>query len=207
MEEEENKLELYSKLSSARLTIKKLKRELESVKVNWSLFIFGLIEKELYNFDIKLNSYPIKIKASYSNKPVLYEVNVNDIVAIVSDQRNKNVYLVKELKNIEGKLHKTNKITVNRNNLTLKKLCSEIDSLQFHLVQVSKNVCINLKYYSTDWKKVYLDNSINNFYKLKKITIGKPYLINYRLKHKNFQETISLHSLMSQYKEKQQKLI
>ena len=137
----------------------------------------------------------------------MYEVNVNDIVAIFSDQRNKNVYLVKELKNIEGKLHKTNKITVNRNNLTLKKLCSEIDSLQFHLVQVSKNVCINLKYYSTDWKNVYLDNSINNFYMLKKITIGKPYLINYRLKHKNFQETISLHSLMSQYKEKQQKLI
>ena len=207
MEEEENKLELYSKLSLARLTIKKLKRELDSVKVNWSLYLFDLIEKELYNFDIKLNRNPIEIKASYSNKPVLYEVNVNDIVAIVSDQRNKNVYLVKELKNIEGKLHKTNKITVNRNNLTLEKLCSEIDSLQFHLVRVSKKVCINLKYYSTDWKNVYLDNSINNFYMLKKITIGKPYLINYRLKHKNFQETISLHSLMSQYKEKQQKLI
>lgn len=207
MEEEENKLELYSKLSLARLTIKKLKRELDSVKVNWSLYLFDLIEKELYNFDIKLNRNPIEIKASYSNKPVLYEVNVNDIVAIVSDQRNKNVYLVKELKNIEGKLHKTNKITVNRNNLTLEKLCSEIDSLQFHLVRVSKKVCINLKYYSTDWKNVYLDNSINNIYMLKKITIGKPYLINYRLKHKNFQETISLHSLMSQYKEKQQKLI
>ena len=43
MEEEENKLELYSKLSSARLTIKKLKRELESVKVNWSLYLFDLI--------------------------------------------------------------------------------------------------------------------------------------------------------------------
>jgi len=207
MEQKTKQSELILKLVSARLTIKKLKRELESIKVNWALYLFDLVSDEIYNYEKVLSPYPAEIKASHSNKPLLYEINVLDIIAIVADQRNKTVYVTRETKNIEGKLNRTKKITVNRNKLKLVDLCNEIESPQFYLVQISKNVCINMRYYSTDWKNAYLDSNLKGFDELVKLSVGKPYLDNYRKRYQYYNETISLHSLMSQYKEKKRRFL
>ena len=198
---------ILSKLKKARRIIKELRRELAEVKIDWAHYLFNLIDLEIKRYHVKLNPLPSSIKASYANKPLLYEVNVKDIIAIVSSQRVKTIYLSNEIQNTEGRLRKTNQIVVNRNKLTLEELCNEIESINFFLVQVTKNTCINIRYFSTDWQYIYINEKKDRLQTLQKIKIGKHYLSNFKNRKADFDDTVSLHNVMLQYKKRKSELL
>jgi hypothetical protein len=198
-------LELVSKLARAYQAIKLLKQELRESKESWLLYMWSLIEEEIQGYEWRTNPEPFEIHGTHKGKPIVYKISITDVVCVVGEGRDKYIYLKQAIKNIEGELHKTNIITINRNNLTIEKLCKELDGLRFHLVQVSKSAAINLAFYHYNNLSYTLEDKFPNCKDVDKIKGGKAYIKNYRDRKRHFDDVISLQRLVSGYKEKIEK--
>lgn len=199
MDAENEKLKLQ--LLESEQTIKELREQIESHRKNWVLYLFDIFEREFLEYHTIFNPHPKDVKASYNNKTLIYSLKPTDIVCIISDGKQKNIYLKSEIANTGGELHKTNKIIVNRNDLTLPDFRYELDSLSYHLVQISRSVIVNLDCYHQNKKKLQLllDTKYNE---CKVFPIGENFMDDYKIKKESFEDAVSLQRLNARYKVK-----
>lgn len=196
-------LELIKKLSRANHAINVLKQELRESKESWMLYMWSLIEEEIQGFKWRTNPPPFVIKATHKSKPVEYRISITDIVCVIGKDRDKFIYLKHSIGNIVGEYHSTNKIEITSNDLTIEELCNKkLDTLMFHLVQVSKSAAINLAYYHYSNPSYTLTENLPKCKEVNKIKASKIYLKNYKDKKMHFDDVISLQRLVSCYKEK-----
>lgn len=190
-------LSLVTRLNQAKQSIKLLKKELRDSEDKWMIYLFKIIEEELEGYKWMTRPRPFKLHATHSGKPVVYEISIIEVICVISDGRAKYIYLKNPVRPIDGDYHETNKILVNRNGLTLDKLCNEMEGLRFHLVQISKNAAINIACYHLGKNSFQLIGEPSKHKNINDIPLGKMYLDNYKFKKHYFDAFLSLHSFKS----------
>lgn len=195
---------LIRRLNQARMALKALKKELRDEKASWAIQLWMLIEDEVEELSIFYNPWPVKVKATYGGKSLIYEIRVVDILCILSEGRVKYIYTKKPYKNEEGPLQITEKIMVDQNDLTLEKLCKHMDSLEGHLVVVGRGKAINMAHYHFSGSEFEAFTKSRKHTKINTIKSGTGYIENYIERKKWFDDFRSLQRLRSRYKESQE---
>ena len=158
--EKENE-ELKQKLEEAEHTIEELCELVVYYENDFLLRVFNAIER-IQNKDGEiLNPHPVKITCGNAkSKHEAFMVKASEIIAITCVGKVKTVRLIKPIENIKGEYRETDTIKVD-NNDGLEKFRHKIDSISYHLFQISRDTVINLKYYKLKGNKVEI--TLENF--------------------------------------------
>lgn len=116
-----------------------------------------LIETVTESYESFLNPSPVPVTAQVKGKSVQFEIKATDIVCILSNERGKAIYLTKNIRCVDGNIIDTDKITVNKDEMTMDKLSSLLDSIKYHLYKVSRSSVVNLAYYNLNKTKLELE--------------------------------------------------
>jgi hypothetical protein len=192
--------ELKLKLLRAEQIIKELNEEIDLNRKNWTLYFFDIVQTELEKYHYVFNPHPVNVKASHNNKPLTYSLKPTDIICVIADGKEKHIYLKSAIKNSEGILFKTDKIPVNRNNLTLAEFRDELDSLSYFLVQISRSVIVNIDCYHKNKKKLQLLLD-TEYPECKAFNIGENFITDYQKKKDSFDYVVSLQRLNARAKD------
>lgn len=174
----------------------KLINEINEIKINWSLVLFRHFQDILSKHRTELDPAFVKVAATHNRQSLIYEINPKDIVAVKTEGKKKYIYLTKKIKNIEGPLHVTDQVVVNRNKYTLEDLCADLDILNFRLVMVSDRAIINVEYYHQFKKTLQLILPYPH-HKCKSITLGEHFINDFIKVKAHFDDVISLQRLTS----------
>jgi hypothetical protein len=140
---------------SSELSIEK-ENELLKRKVSSLLSQAALKEIQLSMFsktndyalkDLTMNPPSRKITGTYQGKRLNFEVEIQNIIAIISDERVKKIYLKEPIKAIEGgEDHKI--IYENSNDVNFQILLNTIQKSHIHLIQVNRSIAVNIYKYT-----------------------------------------------------------
>lgn len=181
---------------------KTLKQELSKAlkKIKWyesPLFIFEMVENLTGTYSVLLYPPSVKIKSTLKQKSCSFNVNVGDVICILSDERTKYIYLKTIQKSFEGVLNETNKIIVNE---TVDKICRRLDSSCFHLVKVSPSAAVNIAYYDLDKKHLKINFKGYKPINCNRISITDSFIDNFKVQKAAFDHVKELQKKLNAYK-------
>ena len=158
---EKENAELKQKLEEAEHTIDELCELVESYERDFQIRLYNAIE-HIKNKDGKiLNPHPVKITCGNAkSKHEAFMVKASEVIAVTCVGKEKTIRLIKPIENIKGEYRETDTIIV-YNNDGLEKFRHRIDSISYHLFQISRDTVINLKYYKLKGNKVEV--TLENF--------------------------------------------
>jgi hypothetical protein len=191
----ENKYRSTSqKLEELTKINKVLVEELREIKCNWSLALFSHFQEILSKHRSELDPTIVNVAATNNRQSLIYEINPKDVVCVKTEGKKKFIFLKEKIKNIEGPLHITDQVVVNRNKYTLENLCADLDILNFRLVMASDRAIVNVEYYHRFKKTLQLIHPYAH-HKCKSITLGQLYINDYEKVKNHFDDLISLQRL------------
>jgi hypothetical protein len=159
--------------------INKLKREnIELKKENEyfksPIFMLDICQTIKGEYSILLSPPKLKFHTTKNQKSCSFEIDINDIICVLSSGKTKWVYFKEPQSSLTGINHTTNKLSYTG---SLKDFCIDFDRLGIHLCQISKSVIINIFYYYLDRKKVRLIEPHNsNHGNCDNLTISQEYV-------------------------------
>jgi hypothetical protein len=197
LEAENERLKVQLKKSKEKNL--QLKRYIQEQEDQFYVKMFDFIQNINHQNSILLHPYPIKIKASDKGNAGVFEINIKDVLCVVSDTRLKQIHLRRKVADIEGRTLPKSVISVNRNKLTIEQLQKEMDSIGYHLVQIGRGILINTMYY-----KPILDGAELTLQDIKNphiltFKIGKDYLKEFIQKREDLRQIVSLHKRFVSY--------
>lgn len=196
---------LRSQLRKAKAEIKSLKQYIYESARDAALYMFEVYQREIEQYEPFINPYSIKIEATHNNKRLVFEISPREILCVLTKGRAKYIYLKEPVKSISGSLVRTDKICVNKNEITLEKLRQTLDSLHFNLEIVSKRALVNVAYYRHVGK--HFELTIPSIYKeIKKIGGTPRYSWGFDGIQANFEMIHSLQKRAIDYKQKKEAL-
>jgi hypothetical protein len=195
--EAENK-KLINELTEANLAIEQLRDQVNKLTNNFTLNLYTAIEQITNDYSIILNPPPVNLTTAYKGKHEEFSLKLSDIVCINCKGKVKTISLVKSVENTKGKYRETDSIIVD-NNSGLEKFRHSLDSISYHLIQVSRNTVVNMKYY--DLKGNFLKTTLDNIAKtdLARIEISGSQIDNFIIRKQQLDKLISLQKTLTRY--------
>lgn len=134
--------------------IKELKRENRKLKkeneyYNSPIFMWDTCQVIKGEYSTLLNPPKTKFHTTKSQKACSFEIDINDIVCVLSNGKVKWICFKEPQSSLAGISHTSNKLSYTG---SLNNFCQEFDKLGIHLCQISKSVVVNIFYYSLDRK-------------------------------------------------------
>lgn len=151
------------------------------------------IENIVGLYDIYLNPHPVPITSQVKGKSVQFKVKSTNVICIKSEGRHKCIYLKEPIKSIQGELLNTSKIFINHAEKKLETLCSDLDSLQFRLMVISRSEVVNVGFYDLNKNKLQLNlDNYQSTEDCKNIKIGKAFVETFIEKKETYESIVSL---------------
>lgn len=144
--------------------ITKLKRENRDLKkeneyFKSPLFMWDICQVVKEEYSILLSPPKIKLHTTKNQKACSFEININDIICVLSSGKTKWVYFKEPKFSLTGIRHTSDKLSFTG---SLNNFCNSFDKPSIHLCQISKSVIVNIFYYYLDRKTLRLINPHNN---------------------------------------------
>lgn len=174
------------KIKELKTLIKKLKAENEFLKS--PLNIFNLIDGIKGTYSILLNPPFKKFTTTKGQKACTFEFDINDVICVISSAKVKWIYFNKLQTSISGVHHVTDKLHYTGN---LIEFCKKFDPPKIHLLQISRSVLINPKYYYLNSNCVRLLGKINPHNVCDNLIISEKYIKDFNLRKSNLAEIAS----------------
>jgi len=195
--EAENK-KLINELAEANLAIEQLRDQVNELTNNFTLNLYTAIEQITNDYSIILNPPPVNLTTAYKGKHEEFSLKLSDIVCITCKGKVKTIRLIKSVENTKGKYRETDSIVVD-NNSGLEKFRHSLDSISYHLIQVSRNTVVNMKYY--DLRGDFLETTLDNLSKtdLARIEVSGSQIDNFIIRKQQLDKLISLQKTLTRY--------
>lgn len=147
---------LKTKIKQLQKVVRHQKVTIDEYETNWHLKLFSDLEVLLPQYTLFTDPPPVKIKASFRNEAVFYEVKPANIIGVFSKGRTKQILLDTAVSGIGGSGAKTNILYTETNFEELQKIINQSD---FLFCLIKRGVLINVKYYNLE-SNFLLANSI-----------------------------------------------
>ncbi len=150
-------------MTSKDEVIKKLQKENRQLKKENNyfkspLFLWDTCEIVKEEYSILLNPPNKEFKTTKNQKACSFEININDIICILSSGKTKWIYFNKPQSSSTGIRHVSDKLSYTGN---LADFLKEFDRPSIHLCQISRSVIVNIFYYFIDRNKLKLIDTSN----------------------------------------------
>lgn len=144
--------------------IKNLKRENRELKkeneyFKSPIFMWDICQVIKGEYSTLLSPPKINFHTTKNQKACSFEININDVICVLSSGKTKWVYFKEPQSSITGISHTSHKVSYTGN---LNKFCNDFDKPCIHLCQISKSVIVNIFYYYLDRKRLRLIEPHNN---------------------------------------------
>lgn len=164
---------LYRKL------INQLENEIEELQsendyLKSPLYSWDIIQGVQGNYSSLLAPPPQIFKTtSLKSMSSIFEIKVQEIICILSDGKNKEIYFRQKQKSVEGDRFESIKLTFIG---TIEEFISVYDPSRLLICKISRSAAVNVLFYSIDGNKVSLNLKDYTEPKTANISIGKEYM-------------------------------
>ncbi len=177
-------------ISELKKRIRKLQEENEYLKS--PLYHYEILETIKGTYSILLNPPLVKLYTTKGQKACNFDININDIICVISAGKTKWIYFNKPQTSVYGERFVSDKISYTGN---IEDFCTEFDKPQVHLLKISRSVVINLSYYYLNSKKVQLLGTLNPYNKCNNITISPSYVEDFVIRKSALDNIISFQKI------------
>lgn len=171
--------------------IRKLRKKLRQLQKENDFYtsygyLYGIISGIQGNYNILLNPPLKEFSTTKEQKASKFKINLNEIVCIASEGKMKWIYFNKPqtsfcgIKYISSKLHFYG---------TIEEFCNDFDAPKMHLCIVNRSFAVNPNYYNLNENKLELAVSVENYDKIKEISISEKHIKEF-VEHKEKFESI-----------------
>jgi hypothetical protein len=170
-----SKDELIKKLLKENRQLKKENNYFKS-----PLFLWDTCEIIKREYSILLNPPNKEFKTTKNQKACSFEININDIICILSSGKTKWIYFNKPQSSSTGIRHVSDKLSYTGN---IADFLKEFDKPCIHLCQISKSAIVNVFYYFIDRNKLkIIDTNYLQHSHCDNLAFGPEYLENFKLR-------------------------
>lgn len=138
--------------------IKRLKRVVRKLQeennfLKSPLYLYEVTEQIQDHYSVLLQPPPREFKTTKGQRSSVFQIDMNDIVCVISDGKSKWVYFNKMQESVRGERFVSDKLSFTGN---LQSFCNVYDPPKIHLCIVSRSVAVNPSYYYLDANKLRL---------------------------------------------------
>jgi hypothetical protein len=174
------------KIKELKALVKKLKIENEYLKS--PLNLYNLIDGIKGTYSILLNPPFKKFTTTKGQKACTFELDINNIICVISAGKVKWIYFIKPQTSIGGIHFVSDKLHFTGN---LIEFCKKFDPPKIHLLQISRSVLINPNYYYLNSQKVCLIGKKKPHNKCDSLFISEKCIEDFNRRKSNLEEIAS----------------
>lgn len=165
---------------------------------NYVMNMFNSLNTICEKFGALLNPIPISLNASYKGKSERYEVNIENILCVVSEGRSKFILLRRPIIGIGNNVRETKVICCNYN---MDELINLFNRVNINFFEVNRSVLVNLKHYGINQNQLQCTMDLPEGYqRYFKIKLNKEKLSHFVNRKGNYKSIYSLHKYLLRYK-------
>ena len=127
--------------------VRVLKNKIREMRQSYLIDLWQDIEGLAGTYHNLVFPVPIRVSSNHAGNKESFDLNLNDIIGFVSNDRPKTIYMNRMVSTAQGYPRTTWLVTVDFNKLGVKELSRQLNSAQTHLLKVSQGSCINIIYY------------------------------------------------------------
>ncbi len=180
-------------MNSKDQLIEKLRKENEALREENNYYKSPLFQLEICDvikseYSILLNPPLRYFKTTKNQKSSLFEIDVNDIICILSEGKFKWIYFKEPQSSVDGIRHVSDKLSYTG---SISDFLKEFDNQNIHLCQVSRSAIVNVFNYYIDRNKLRLFKKRNKYSICDNITISAEYKEAFKARKKTIANFIS----------------
>jgi len=163
--------------------IKKIQKENRDLKRENNYFkspdfLWGICEIIKGEYSNLLNPPKKEFNTTKNQKACSFEININDIICILSNGKTKWIYFKEPQSSFSGIRHVSDKLSYTGN---LADILKEFDKPKIHLLQISRSTIVNVFYYFLDRNKLrIIDANKLRHSNCNNLSIGTEYMEDFK---------------------------